>query len=92
MTNNDEDVPVRIGGVEVGTARIDEDGGIDLTMKPNQFGRDIYTGTQAGIVTGITIRPVRRTTLDPLSDGSNVRPLRAVQDSPPNDTDAAPKK
>lgn len=84
MTTPNENIPVKVGGVEVGTARIGEDGAIDLILEPNQFGRDVCTGVRAGIVTGLTIRPVRRTANEPGSD-NNVRPLRDYQGPATND-------
>jgi hypothetical protein len=51
-------VPLTIAGVQVGSARMNADGTIDLLMdSPNALGREILEALQTGHVSGLEIKP-----------------------------------
>lgn len=60
-----EGVPVTMSGIEIGNARVDDDGSIELTIKiPNRFGQELFhhilMGTVLGLSISPTIEPARR--------------------------------
>lgn len=59
MTTHAERVPVKIGDVPVGSARINEDGTIDVLMGyPSMLGKEILKLVTAGVVKGLAIMPI----------------------------------
>ena len=54
-----ENVPVKIGKMVVGSARIHENGTIDVSMDaPNPLGQEILHLITSGLVQGISIAPI----------------------------------
>lgn len=55
-----EGIPLKIGGVQVGTARIHQGGTIELMMGPSPLGQEILEMIQADLVDGLSIRPTMK--------------------------------
>lgn len=58
-------VPVVISGINVGSARVNEDGTIELIMgSPCLLGQELLAGLVEGLVMGLSIVPVTRPAVD----------------------------
>jgi hypothetical protein len=51
------DIPVKMYGVEVGNAAINDDGSVVMHIVPNDFGADWIPQFEAGTYDGLTIVP-----------------------------------
>lgn len=52
-------IPLMMFGVSVGSAKIHDDGTIELTMgSPNAMGKDLITQIEAGLHVGLALTPI----------------------------------
>lgn len=52
-------VPVKMGGVDIGTARVNRDGTIQITtVVPNEQVQELLEHIKAGVVFGLSITPI----------------------------------
>jgi hypothetical protein len=50
-------IPLKLFGTDVGAARINDDGTMDLIMNPNQLGIDMAAAIERGDYSSLTIVP-----------------------------------
>jgi hypothetical protein len=53
-----EGVPVTIAGAKVGSARVNEDGSIEMTLGGSLLGKEILMHLQVGNAEGLSVAPV----------------------------------
>ena len=52
------DVPIKISGRVVGTAKIREDGSISMEIAPNQYGGELFIMLETGLTNSLKIASV----------------------------------
>lgn len=72
-------IPLKMKGVQIGSALVNEDGTIQLTMGPNNaLGRELLEHIKIGLVFGLTISPI----INPAVDGKLITRVENEQPLP----------